>query len=278
MKIAQTQPFWASKVRKRAVTEDKTDPLPFGFMPRGSHIGLREACRNTNTNSLIWILTGSNIMPQGIKHTVSRAGYAPEADIAPTVRPAPYHSAGPYPGERELARALRGEFVPLLRRRLPWHHLCGLPHGSAPRFVAQHRKRYPCFLRSDVRSFYPSVRHQDLVVGVQLAYRDLLGLTYVPSRFKQRYLSSLVRWCESLPLRRGIPLGSALSALAAPLMLMPLWLELRRRFGVPVMVFMDDVLVCCRDSRLGIFRRERGTRRPFAAYRPEDDPVGARAT
>lgn len=172
-----------------------------------------------------------------------------DTDIVPTVRPVPYHSAGPFTGERELARALRGDFLPLLRRRLPWHHLCGLPHGSASRFVERHRKDFPYFLRSDIRSFYPTVRHQDLVVGVQLAYRELLGLRYVPSGFKSRYLAPLVHWCESLPLRRGIPLGSALSALTAPLMLVPLWLELRRRFGVPVMVFMDDVLVCCRDQK-----------------------------
>lgn len=170
-------------------------------------------------------------------------------DIAPTVRPVPYYGTAPIPGERELARSLRGDFLALFRRRLPWHHLCGLPHGAAPRFVALYRKTHPYFLRSDIRSVYPSVRHQDLVVGVQLAYRDLLGLSYVPSGFKKRYLSPLVHWCESLPLRRGIPLGSALSAIAAPLMLVPLWLELRRRFDVPVMVFMDDVLVCCRDPQ-----------------------------
>lgn len=146
-----------------------------------------------------------------------------DTDIAPTVRPVPYYSAASFPAERELARSLRGDFLPLFRRRLPWHHLCGLPHGAAPRFVGQYRKTYPYFLRSDIRSFYPSVRHQDLVVGVQLAYRDLLGLSYVPSGFKKRYLSPLVHWCESLPLRR--------------------------RFDVPVMVFMDDVLVCCRDPQ-----------------------------
>ena len=31
-------------------------------------------------------------------------------------------------------------------------------------------------------------------------------------------------------------------------MLVPLWLELRRRFDVPLTVYMDDVLVGCRDE------------------------------
>lgn len=165
------------------------------------------------------------------------------------MRPAPYHSAPCLPGESELARNLRDDFVPLLRRRLPWHHLCGLPHGAAPRFVERYRKEFPYFLRTDIAKFYPSVRHQDLVVGVQIAWRDLLGLSYVPSKFKKRYLGPLLRWCERLPLHRGIPLGSPVSAVAAPLMLVPLWLEVRRTFGVPLTVYMDDVLVCCRDAQ-----------------------------
>lgn len=173
-------------------------------------------------------------------------GYA--TDITPTVRSLPYYGKSFFPGEQELGAALRKDTVTLVARRLPWHHLRGLPHGSVPRFVETYRKAWPVFLRTDIASFYPSIRHRDLVVGVQLAYRDLLGLSYEPSGFKRRYLVPLTRWCEALPLRRGIPLGSPVSAIAAPLMLTPLWLELRRRFGTPLMVCMDDVLVCCRDE------------------------------
>ena len=150
--------------------------------------------------------------------------------------------------EAALARRLRDEVLPALRRRMPWHHLTGLRHGAAVAFVERHRKSRPYFLRTDIRAFYPSVRHRDLVVGVQLAYRDLLGLRYVPAAFKKRYVGRLSEWCGSLPAHRGIPLGSALSGLCAPLMLVPLWLSLRRLYDVPVMVFMDDVLVCCRDA------------------------------
>lgn len=174
-------------------------------------------------------------------------GYPSEMMICPTVRPLPYFGAYPQSGERELAASLRRDFVPLLARRLPDHHLVGQRHGAVPAFVARHKKTFPYFVRTDIAGFYPSVRHQDLVVGVQLAWRDLLGLSYVPSKFKRRYVGPLLRWCEGLPLERGIPLGSPLSGIAAPLMLVPLWLELKRRFGVPLAVYMDDVLVCCRD-------------------------------
>lgn len=125
--------------------------------------------------------------------------------IRPTVRPLPYFSADPQWGECELAASLRQDFRGLVARRLPDHHLVGQRHGSVPAFVARHKKQFPYFVRTDIANFYPAVRHGDLVVGVQLAYRDLLGLGYVPEKFK-------------------------------------------RRFGVPLAVYMDDVLVCCRDA------------------------------
>ena len=182
--------------------------------------------------------------------TLSRTkfhGCSSDTTICPTVRPLPYFGACPQVGERELAASLRRDFVPLLARRLPDHHLVGQRHGAVPAFVARHKKSFPCFVRTDIAAFYPSVRHRDLVAGVQLAWRDLLGLSYVPAKFKRRYVGGLSQWCASLPLERGIPLGSPLSCVAAPLMLVPLWLEVKRRFGVPLTVYMDDVLVCCRD-------------------------------
>lgn len=163
------------------------------------------------------------------------------------IRPVPDYTTLPMRGEREAAQRLRSEFLPLLTRRLPNYHLCGFKHGAPVRFVARCRTRYPCFVRTDIRSFYPSVRHRDLIAGVQLAYCDLLGLR-VPSGFKKRYLPLMAQWCEGLPLHRGLPLGSPLASLCAPLMLVPLWLELRRRFDVPLSVYMDDVLVGCRDE------------------------------
>lgn len=168
--------------------------------------------------------------------------------ILPTVRPLPYHSTRTNGSQASLASALRDEFAPKVARRLPGHHLCGLPHGFVPQFVAKHKQKYPYFLKADIAKFYPNVRHTDLVVGCQIAYRDLLGLDYVPSSFKKRYVGALQRWTNELPLTRGIPLGSPVSAIAAPLMLLPIWLEIKRRFNVPILVWMDDVLVLGRDA------------------------------
>ena len=134
------------------------------------------------------------------------------------------------------------------KRLLPGHHLGGFRHDTVVNFIKRHKRAYPCFVRTDIARFYPSIRHRDIVVGCQVAYRDLLGLEYVPGSFKKKYVGGLNRWCIALPLERGIPLGSALSAIVAPVMLLPLWLEIKRRFKLPLLVFADDILVCTRDE------------------------------
>lgn len=165
------------------------------------------------------------------------------------IRPLPYYTVEGNADEKRLAAALRREFVPKVKRLLPGHHLGGFRHDTIVNFVKRHKRNYPCFVRTDITQFYPSVRHQDLVVGCQVAYRDLLNMEYVPKSFKMKYVGAVNAWCKSLPLHRGIPLASPLSAILAPAMLLPLWLSLKRQFGVPFLVYMDDVLVCTRDER-----------------------------
>lgn len=132
------------------------------------------------------------------------------------IRPLPYYHTASSAEEKRLAAALRREFVPKLKRLLPGHHLGGFRHDTVVNFIKRHKRAYPCFVRTDIARFYPSIRHRDIVVGCQVAYRDLLGLEYVPGSFKKKYVGGLNRWCIALPLERGIPLGSALSAIVAP--------------------------------------------------------------
>ncbi len=82
-------------------------------------------------------------------------GCSSDTTICPTVRPLPYFGACPQVGERELAASLRRDFVPLLARRLPDHHLVGQRHGAAPAFVARHKKSFPCFVRTDIARSTP---------------------------------------------------------------------------------------------------------------------------
>lgn len=133
-------------------------------------------------------------------------------------------------------------------RRLPGHHLCGLRHDTAVNFVARHKKRFPCFLTGDVRLFFASVRHEDVLTYMQVAYRDLCRLDYVPRRFKERFVGGVSSWLNDLPAHRGLPVGSALSGILGPVLLLPLWLSLRRLHDVPLLVYMDDFMICAEDE------------------------------
>lgn len=49
-------------------------------------------------------------------------------------------------------------------------------------------------------------------------------------------------------MQRGLPVGSALSGILAPVMLVPLWLGVKRLFGLPLLVYMDDFLLCAQSA------------------------------
>ena len=162
------------------------------------------------------------------------------------IKPVPYYSTFTTSSEHALAKSLRADVMPMLKRLLPYHHLGGLKHNFVIEFIQKHRSKYRYFLRTDIKKFYPSIVHTDLCVGAQIAYRDLLNLNYVPKNFKHKYLLALNEWTTNLPLEhKGIPLSSPLSAVTAPLMLVPTWLYIKRRWNLPIAIYMDDVLILC---------------------------------
>jgi hypothetical protein len=137
--------------------------------------------------------------------------------VKQTIRTAPYYNTPNSAWEYGLMRRLRAELLPKIQRRMPWHHLSGWRADYVLSFVGRHKREYGYFLRTDIRRFYPSVRHRDLLLYMQLAYRDLLGLRFVPKQFQRKYVAAVREWTDSLPLaERGIPVASPVSALLAP--------------------------------------------------------------
>lgn len=89
------------------------------------------------------------------------------------IRPLPYYNIEGTPDDVRLAKALRQDFVPKVKRLLPGHHLGGQRHDFSISFIKRHKVKYPYFFRTDIRQFYPSVRHQDLIVGAHtIVVRD----------------------------------------------------------------------------------------------------------
>ena len=115
------------------------------------------------------------------------------------IKPVPYYTQPDDIVMKQCAKDLRCVFLPQLRRRFPMHHLNGFKHNDIINYVARWKKEYRFFLRTDIYKFYPSVNAKDLITMVQIAYRDLFGLDYVPKKFKDRFLNISVRLrCVSL--------------------------------------------------------------------------------
>lgn len=163
------------------------------------------------------------------------------------IKPVPYYTQCDTLEFKALAGELRALFLPLIDRRFDMHHLNSFPHQAIIEYVAKWKKDYPYYLRADIAKYYPTVQVAKLVAQTQIAYRDLLSLPNVPKKFKDRFFPRMADWMRSLPVTQGIPLGSAMSAILAPLALLPLWLAVKRKHKVKLLVFMDDVLVLCKE-------------------------------
>ena len=112
------------------------------------------------------------------------------------IKPLPYLlQPDGYPIAQE-AKWVRKTFAPLMAKRLPTVLYGGFKHGFIPQYVQQHKKEFPYFLKIDIEKFYPSLSHHHLTVEVQLAYKKLLGLAYVPQKFKKQMLPVLHRFFQ----------------------------------------------------------------------------------
>lgn len=153
-----------------------------------------------------------------------------------------------YPS-RQFAQWLRGTFAPLLKRRMPSVFYAGFSHRFIPDFITRYKKDYPYYIRADFSKFYPSIRHKELIVATQLAYKGLISSSYVPRSFKQEFLPQAQAFLSTLPLDGvGLPLNSGVSKAWAPLIYIPLLLDISRRYDVRYIAFVDDLFFLCKDS------------------------------
>ena len=81
--------------------------------------------------------------------------------IKQSIRTAPYYNIPNVGWEYTLMWELRKELLPKIKRRMPWHHLSGFSHRYIIDFVAKNKRKYPFFFRTDIASFYPSIRHKN---------------------------------------------------------------------------------------------------------------------
>ncbi|MDR1628980.1 MAG: hypothetical protein LBS36_02030 [Oscillospiraceae bacterium] len=166
------------------------------------------------------------------------------------IRPIPYYTQMDDTEFKKLAHQLRQQFLPLVKSKFAMHHLKAFKQGDIINYIKKWKKDYPAFLRTDIKMFYANVDPKDLVVQTQMAYKALRGQfpTHEFILFKEKYHRQMMKWVASLPVNVGIPLGSCMSAILAPLGLIPVWLNAKRRYDIKMIIFMDDALIMCRDE------------------------------
>jgi hypothetical protein len=165
------------------------------------------------------------------------------------IKPIPYTTCATTASDAEAAAWFRAQIVPHVKRRIKGHHLGGFKADFLVSAVAAHKRRLPWFVRTDITRFYPHIRHEDVHPHVTIGYKKLLSLPHVPRAFELQSRKLCTNFLRSLGMPKGLPLGNAMSTILAPAMLIPLWMDLRARFQVPFIVFMDDILLFAQNER-----------------------------
>ncbi len=168
---------------------------------------------------------------------------------AMSIRPIPYTTSLSTTSDKLGAAWLRSKIVPQVKRRIKGHHLCGFRNDYIVSTVAEKKQEYPWFIRTDIRQFYPNIRHRDIHPNIVVGYRKLLSHSRIPINFEMESRRICGSFLRSLDIPKGLPLGNAMSVILAPAMLIPLWLDIRTMFQVPMIVFMDDILLFAKNER-----------------------------
>ena len=153
----------------------------------------------------------------------------------------PYFKCGPTAEEKALANFLLRKFRPKIRRKFPQHYLIQPIPYKTLRFIKESAKKYPYFLRFDIKLYYPSILPQDLLEKLPNIYQKILEKP--PSRRFKNYLKNEIsKFLAQSPYGKGIPIGSRLSFNLAGIFL----LDLDWEIPYPFLRQNDDYLIFCK--------------------------------
>lgn len=165
-----------------------------------------------------------------------------------SIKPIPYYNLYALDAEREDAAWLRRKFNLGVKRKLKGVMMGGFSQQFLLDYVAANKVDYPYFVRCDIRQYYPNIQHDILAGTLCEAYAGLHNLLYVPKPFKHRVLKIVASFLRRMPMHKGLPLANPLSSIIAQCILLPVWLEIKKKFNVPFVVFMDDMLFFTRNQ------------------------------
>jgi len=153
----------------------------------------------------------------------------------------PYFKIKSTSEEKTLANFLLRKFRPKIRKKFPQHYLVQAILSKTLKFLKDTLKRYPYFLKLDIKLYYPSINHQILIKILPEIYQNILEKP--PSRkFKKHLKNEIPEFLAKSPYGKGISIGSRLSFVLAGIFL----LNLDWKIPYPFFRQNDDYLIFCK--------------------------------
>lgn len=156
----------------------------------------------------------------------------------------PYFKTKPVIKEKSLANFLLRKFRPKIKEKFPQHYLVQPIPFKTLNFIKENSKKYPYFLRFDIRLYYPSINHQVLIKNLPEIFEKIIEKP--PSRRFKKYLRNEVpKFLSKSPYGKGLSIGSRLGYVLAGLFLLDLdWIITR-----PFLRQVDDYLIFCKNAK-----------------------------
>lgn len=118
-----------------------------------------------------------------------------------------------------------------------------LNHSKTLESIREKSKKYPYFLRFDIKLYYPSINHQILLKKLPEIYQKISGNK--PSKRFKKIFNELPKFLAKSPYNKGLSIGSPLSYALAGIFLLDLDLEIKNPFTRQV----DDYLVFSKNKK-----------------------------
>ena len=136
----------------------------------------------------------------------------------------PYFKIRPKIKEKLLADFLLRKFRTKIKEKFPQHFLVQPIPFKTICFIRKTSRKYPYFLRFDIRLYYPSINHQILIKKLPEMQGD------VSRRFKKYLKKDIPNFLHQSPYNKGLPIGSTLSYTLAGIFLLALDFKIKNQF------------------------------------------------
>ncbi len=131
-------------------------------------------------------------------------------------------------------KEIEGDLVKILKKRIkkklsdiPQHYIIQPKKDEYIKYIQEHSKKYPCFLKFDIKLYYPSIDH-------------IVLKRFFKKEFKEKkYSKTLKQFLEKSPYGKGIPINSGLSFFLSAFFLTELDLKIQN----PFLRYVDDYLI-----------------------------------